>query len=75
MPGLTLMTRYVSGDNFEIAGRRANEWERDTDIGYVVQSGPLKNVSLRLRNVAYRGSNTTDLDENRIIIGYTFKFW
>jgi hypothetical protein len=41
----------------------------------VVQSGPLKNVNLRLRNVAYRGSRTTNIDENRIIVGYTFKFW
>lgn len=75
VPGLSLMTRYVSGDNFEIAGRNAKEWERDVDIGYVVQSGPLKNVSLRVRNVAYRGSHTTDIDENRLIVGYTFKFW
>ena len=75
IPGLSLMTRYVSGDNFEIAGRNAKEWERDVDIGYVVQSGPLKNVSLRVRNVAYRGSHTTDIDENRLIVGYTFKFW
>lgn len=75
IPGLTLMTRYVSGDNFEIAGINAKEWERDVDIGYVIQSGPLRNVSLRLRNVAYRGSDTTDIDENRIIVGYTFKFW
>jgi hypothetical protein len=69
------MTRYVSGDNFEIAGTNAKEWERNVDIAYVVQSGPLKNVNLRLRNVAYRGSRTTDIDENRIIVGYTFKFW
>ncbi len=75
LPGLTLMTRYVSGDNFTIAGQAAKEWERNLDIGYVVQSGPLKNLSLRWRNVTYRGSHTTDLDENRLIIGYTFKFW
>ncbi|MEX5683334.1 OprD family porin [Pseudomonas silesiensis] len=75
LPGLTFMTRYVSGDNFEIAGTNAKEWERNVDIAYVVQSGPLKNINLRLRNVAYRGSRTTDIDENRIIVGYTFKFW
>ena len=75
LPGLTFMTRYVSGDNFEIAGTHAKEWERNVDIAYVVQGGPLKNVNLRLRNVAYRGNRTTDIDENRIIVGYTFKFW
>ena len=75
IPGLTLMTRYVRGDNFTIGGADAKEWERNLDIAYVVQSGPLKNLSLRWRNVAYRGSHTTDIDENRMIVGYTFKFW
>lgn len=75
IPGLTLMTRYVRGDNFEIGGAKAKEWERNLDLGYVIQSGPLKNLSLRWRNVAYRGSHTTDIDENRLIVGYTFKFW
>ncbi|MFZ6049382.1 OprD family porin [Pseudomonas sp. CR3202] len=75
IPGLSLMTRYVSGDNFEIGGQDAREWERDLDIAYVVQGGPLKGLNLRWRNVAYRGSHTTDIDENRFIIGYTIKFW
>jgi hypothetical protein len=75
IPGLTLMSRYVRGDNFTIGGADAKEWERDIDLGYVIQSGPLKNVGLRLRNVAYRGSHTTDVDENRFIVNYTIKFW
>jgi len=75
VPGLTLMGRYVRGDDFQIRGADAREWERDIDLSYVVQSGPLKNVGLRLRNVAYRGSHTTDLDENRVIVSYSFKFW
>ena len=75
IPGLTLMSRYVRGDNFTIGGADAKEWERDIDLGYVIQSGPLKNVGLRVRNVAYRGSHTTDLDENRVIVNYTLKIW
>lgn len=75
IPGLTLMTRYVRGDNFEIGGAKAKEWERNLDLGYVIQSGPLKNLGLRWRNVAYRGSHTTDIDENRLIVSYTVKFW
>jgi hypothetical protein len=73
IPGLTLMTRYISGKNFEIGGASAKEWERDLDLGYIIQSGPLKNVKLLWRNVAYRGSHTTGIDENRLLIGYTFK--
>lgn len=75
IPGLTLMTRYIRGDGFQIGTANAKEWERDLDLGYVVQSGPLKNLSLRWRNVTYRGSHTTDIDENRLIVGYTFTFW
>ena len=75
IPGLTLMTRYMRGDDFDIRGVAAKEWERNTDIGYVIQSGPLRNLSLRWRNVTYRGSETTDVDENRLIVAYTFKFW
>ncbi len=75
IPGLSLMSRYVHGDNFKIGGANAKEWERNIDLGYVIQSGPLKNVGLRLRNVAYRGNHTTDIDENRFIVNYTVKFW
>ena len=74
VPGLNLMARYVSGDNFKIDGQSAKEWERDIDVGYTIQSGPLKDVSLLVRNVMYRGSHTTDIDENRVIVNYTFKF-
>ena len=74
VPGLNLMARYVSGDNFKIGGQSAKEWERDIDVGYTIQSGPLKDVSLLVRNVMYRGSHTTDIDENRVIVNYTFKF-
>ncbi|MDY0250223.1 MAG: OprD family porin [Pseudomonas sp.] len=74
IPGLNLMARYASGDNFKVANQSAKEWERDIDIGYTIQSGPLKDLGLLVRNVMYRGSHTTDVDENRIIANYTFKF-
>ncbi len=75
VPGLTLMGRYVTGDNFEIAGQSATEWERDVDLTYVVQDTALKGVRLQWRNVMYRGSNTVDVDENRLIVSYTYAFW
>ena len=74
IPGLKLMARYISGDNFKVAGQNAQEWERDIDIGYTVQTGPLKNLGFLVRNVMYRGSHSTDVDENRVIVNYTFKF-
>ncbi|MCK9533570.1 MAG: OprD family porin [Pseudomonas sp.] len=74
LPGLKFMARYISGDDFNIGNKSAKEWERDIDIGYTIQSGPLKDVSLLARNVMYRGSHTTDIDENRVLVNYTFKF-
>ncbi|WP_437439709.1 OprD family porin [Geopseudomonas aromaticivorans] len=75
IPGLTTTVRYITGDNVDAAnagGRfEGKDWERDLDIAYVVQSGPLKNVSVRLRNVTARSNYRTDIDENRLIISYT----
>jgi len=78
IPGLTFMTRYLTGDNVDLgAGRpEGKEWERDMDIGYVVQSGPLKNLGLKWRNATVRSSHFgNDLDENRLILSYTLALW
>ncbi|MCG4455267.1 OprD family porin [Pseudomonas sp. MMS21-TM103] len=78
IPGLTFMTRYVDGRNARTATTsRGQEWERDTDLAYVVQSGSLKGLSLRWRNVSFRSGNglATDIDENRLILGYTLALW
>lgn len=78
IPGLSFMTRYVAGSDIHSGAiRNGREWERDTDIGYIVQSGALKGVNVRWRNVTFRSGNglTQDLDENRLIVGYTMKFW
>ncbi|VTM00049.1 putative porin [Pseudomonas aeruginosa] len=58
------------------AGRADDsEWERNSDLSYVIQSGPLKSVALKWRNVTYRSRYGTDLDENRLIVNYTLKLW
>ncbi|WP_271411359.1 OprD family porin [Pseudomonas sp. Q1-7] len=78
IPGLSFMTRYVSGDGVEQgAVRNGREWERDTDLAYVVQSGSLRGFNIRLRNVTFRSGDglTQDIDENRIILGYTLALW
>ncbi|MGX1126449.1 OprD family porin [Pseudomonas sp. HLS-6 TE3448] len=77
IPGLTFMTRYVKGDQIELgaAGGEGKEWERNTDIGYVVQSGPLKNVGIKWRNATYRSSFASDIDENRLILSYSLPLW
>lgn len=69
IPGLSFMTRYVKGTHAGVTGND-NEWERNTDIGYIVQSGKLKNLDIKLRNGTYR-SNTRKVDQTRFIVSYT----
>lgn len=72
MPGLTFMSRYVKGHDVELAGNvTGNEWERNTELQYVFQSGALKNLGIRWRNASYRSDFTRGTDENRLIISYS----
>ncbi|NQD94151.1 OprD family porin [Pseudomonas sp. CrR25] len=73
LPGLTLMTRYLSGDHVSVLGRSeaGKEWERDTDLAYVVQSGSLKGLGLKWRNATSRSDFANDIDENRLILSYS----
>ncbi len=78
IPGLTFMTRYVNGDNIDqgvVGASEGKEWERDTDIAYVIQDGPLKNVGFKLRNATVRSNFGNDLDENRFIVSYMLPLW
>ena len=87
IPGLTFNVRYVKGDQVDpqriasakgralaAGGGEGREWERTTDVTYVVQSGALRNVSLRWRNASMRSNFADAADENRVIVGYTFEF-
>ena len=76
IPGLSFMTRYISGSGAN-TGTTSNgkEWERDIEAKYVIQSGPAKDLSLRLRQATYRSSdavyyNSPSLDELRLIAQY-----
>lgn len=73
--GLTLMFRYTRGDHINRSGLpRGHEFERDTDIGYTVQSGLLKDLSLQLRTATVRSSHANKFDEVRFITSYPLKF-
>lgn len=79
IPGLNLMTRYVKGSDIHMGynanGTKkstGNEWERDTDIGYTFQEGPLKNLGVKWRNSTVRSDiSVGKVDENRLIVSYT----
>lgn len=72
IPGLKGLVRYVSGDNIDLgAAGTGEEWERDIDFVYTIQSGPFKNVALQWRNAMVRSDVAGDIDENRLIVNYT----
>ncbi|MNZ27685.1 Porin-like protein NicP precursor [compost metagenome] len=72
IPGLTLMNRYISGDNVHTATvSDGKEWARESELAYVIQSGSLKNLSFKWRNSTMRRDYSTNtFDENRLIISY-----
>jgi porin-like protein GalP len=76
IPGLTLMNRYIQGSNAHVGSvTDGRERGRETELAYVVQSGPLKKLSVKLRNITLRtnyGSNSS-YDETRMIIQYPLK--
>lgn len=79
VPGLIAGVRYIEGDNVDAqatnrGGPRyeGEDFERDLDIGYTVQSGPLKNLGVRVRNVTARSNYRSDIDENRLIFNYSW---
>ena len=78
--GWSFMTRYVNGDHIHVKGRaeEGKEWERDTEVKYIVQSGTFKDLSLRFRNATYRTNYSAfarDVDETRLIVSYNVNIW
>ena len=74
-PGLFWKTAYVYGDNIDTGAGEGKEREFFNQVQYVVQSGPVKDLSLKLRNSIYRSNNalsdaSPDLNEIRAFVEY-----
>jgi len=85
-PGLSFMTRYARGSDADYSNANSvymrrdadgnpltdqKRWERDVEVKYVVQSGSLKDLSLRLRQATTRATAfESDLNEVRVIVEY-----
>jgi hypothetical protein len=76
-PGLSYRVAYVRGDNIDDGSGRGRGEERElfSQLTYVVQSGPVKDLSVRLRNSFLRVSNDVDQynvggNETRIFVDY-----
>jgi hypothetical protein len=75
IPGLTFMTRYLSGDNGRSGDEGLAEWERDIELAYVVQAGVAKGLGVKLRNYVYRSDFSRGRDSNRIYLTYEIAIW
>jgi hypothetical protein len=75
VPGLTFMTRYLSGDNGRSGEAGLAEWERDAELAYVVQGGPLKGLGVKYRNYVYRSDFSRGRDSNRLYLTYDIAIW
>ncbi|MGY4532913.1 hypothetical protein ACVW0Y_002043 [Pseudomonas sp. TE3786] len=71
-PGLTLMNRYISGDNVHTGAiTDGKEWGRESELAYTVQSGTFKSLNFKWRNASIRRDySTNEFDENRIFVSY-----
>lgn len=77
LPGLNFLARYIKGSDAKIidSNERGSEWEHNFEVKYVVQSGPAKNLYVRLRNANLRSDFARDSDEYRVVVGYTLPIW
>lgn len=85
-PGLSFMVRHLNG--FDIDGTHAdpngvyagnygkNDHEQETDVEarYIVQSGPIRDLSIRIRQAWHQGSISTGGEDDyfRVMIEYPF---
>ncbi|MBY8958143.1 outer membrane porin, OprD family [Pseudomonas fluorescens] len=77
VPGLSFMARYVKGDNIKTtADTEGKENEFNFETKYVLQEGPAKDLSFRLRSAIYRANGaynadyTADNNDVRVIVEY-----
>ncbi|WP_263142915.1 OprD family porin [Pseudomonas sp. RIT-PI-AD] len=72
IPGLTFMTRYISGDHAHVGDvTDGKEWGRESELAYVVQSGTFKALNFKWRNSSLRRDfSSNEFDESRLILSY-----
>lgn len=77
IPGLQFSGKYANGDHAQVTGftGEGREWERNLSVAYTVQTGSFKNLSFRWQNANATSNYARDVDENRVIIGYTVSLW
>ena len=72
IPGLRAGITYVKGWGIKTAASNGKEWQRDIRLNYTWQRGFLKGLSFAWYNATLRSNDTTDRDESRLIMTYSF---
>ena len=89
VPGLTFHARYIRGTDvdgskmdpsspYAYYADSEDHWERDLAVGYVVQSGPAKDLSFKLRQATHRignGKSDVSSDQVRLIIEFPYEIF
>jgi imipenem/basic amino acid-specific outer membrane pore len=85
VPGLSFMARYLNGDDIDgtkvsasslyanMYGADGKHHETNVEAKYVVQAGPAKDLSFRIRQAWHRGNEAQadgDVNEFRLIVDY-----
>ncbi|MDD0975727.1 OprD family porin [Pseudomonas fontis] len=81
VPGLSFMTRYITGDNIQLrddegGNKEGKEHEWNVEAKYVLQEGPAKDLSFRVRhsinraNSVENAANYNDFTDTRLIVEY-----
>lgn len=83
LPGFKGMLRYVRGEGIDLpkfGGSGLTETEKDVELSYTLQGGPLRGLVFRVRHAWYRndfaaGATFRDDNELRVNVDYSFRFW
>ena len=72
LPGLQFMTRYISGDKVQVGAiTDGKEWGRESELAYTLQSGPLRDLTVKWRSSTLRRDfSSNEFDEHRVIVSY-----
>ncbi|KWV69488.1 OprD family porin [Pseudomonas sp. WS 5407] len=67
-----MMNRYLNGKHIQEEGIvDGKEWERESELAYVIQTGTFRDLDVRLRNSSIRRSfGSGSFDENALVINY-----
>lgn len=75
VPGLSVGVSYTKGSHIRTSSGDSEEFERDVEVSYVIQSGPAKGLGFAWRNGMMKSDIRGDVDQNRLILSYALSIF